>query len=373
MNKLLTTGTGGEPIYLDDLRWNDDAYRAAMTGIILGLSGSNDCIIQGCDLVSSTISAGYILLSGEILRVDSHIKTNTYFAKVVTYDASGQTQFKDGTTHQVYQKNRATCTSATPGLAYNANKLTFYATGECMKTGTLNSITLNISSGTVVNGTASIATSVLANITSSYPGAIEYHYNIADNTQMVYFDVTLDGYSGVYNHIFKIYDSESNLIKTLNTTITINYKFLVINTGNEWLTVPVNAGIGSLDYCAGDDLRLSDSREQKSIAGITIHKKVIPIGVWNMNTTDSVTLSHGLTDTKILSIIAVIYLDSALGGVNINSIGINSELGGTVEWLSGNIYLLRTLGGVFDSANFQTTPTINGTVTRGYVTIEYIS
>jgi hypothetical protein len=128
MNKLITNFNGGEPIYLDDIRWNDEAYRAAITSIVSGLCGGIDCIIQGCELVSSTIGVGYVFLSGEILQVDSHTKTNTYFTKITTYDElvnspAYSTTFKDGSTHNTHQINRATATGATGTLAYNGATL----------------------------------------------------------------------------------------------------------------------------------------------------------------------------------------------------------------------------------------------------------
>ena len=115
MNKLLSF-TGGKPDFnIDDVLWNDDATREALQEVFR-VFGDN-YIIQGVTGTTS-ITAGYIMLDSELLKVDAHTKTSTHFAKVTTYDAGGDATFNDGTPRQTWQKNRATITAGSGSLAY---------------------------------------------------------------------------------------------------------------------------------------------------------------------------------------------------------------------------------------------------------------
>lgn len=120
MNKLITY-TGGKPNFnIDDILWNDDAYRLAITAILKAFGGDN-FIVQGCTKTGGTLNAGYIMLDGELLQVESHTFTSTHFVKVTTYDAGGNVTFNDGNARQIWQKNRATLTAGSGNLAYSDN------------------------------------------------------------------------------------------------------------------------------------------------------------------------------------------------------------------------------------------------------------
>ena len=114
MNQLVTTNNGGQPIYLDDIRWNDSAYRSAMAGMLAAFG--TDFIISGCTSGEGTCNAGYIMLGGEILQVDTHTITGNYFSKVQTYDAAGSDEYQDTSTHNVYLKNRGVCNASSGNL-----------------------------------------------------------------------------------------------------------------------------------------------------------------------------------------------------------------------------------------------------------------
>lgn len=119
MNKLLSF-TGGLPNFsIDEVLFNDDAIRSALQEIFRAFG--DNYIIQGVTGTTS-ITAGYIMLDGELLQVDAHTKTNTHFAKVTTYDPLGDITFNDGVARQTWQKNRATISASSGSLAYATAK-----------------------------------------------------------------------------------------------------------------------------------------------------------------------------------------------------------------------------------------------------------
>ena len=92
----------------------------------------------------------------------------------------------------------------------------------------------------------------------------------------------------------------------------------------------------------------------------TIKVKIISIGNWNMDTTGSVNVAHGLTYANIRMVYAGIRFDDNTATFDINN-------GGNIQWNTTNVVLTRTGGGTFDAATFSTTP-----FNRGWVTIFYV-
>lgn len=93
--------------------------------------------------------------------------------------------------------------------------------------------------------------------------------------------------------------------------------------------------------------------------------KILDIGDWNMDTTASVTVAHGIADfKKIRSIYVMIRNDAD----NSNSpLAINGASSGFVSAVTGaNIQLNRDVAGPFDSAAYDST-----SFNRGYITIWY--
>jgi len=115
MNEKITF-TGGEPaINFDDLDRNNKANKNASINSFRAFG--DNYIIQGVT-GNPAISAGYVMLDGEILQVDAHSKTGTHFEKVTTYDNGGNKTFNDGTPRQTWAKHRATITAGSGSLAY---------------------------------------------------------------------------------------------------------------------------------------------------------------------------------------------------------------------------------------------------------------
>lgn len=89
---------------------------------------------------------------------------------------------------------------------------------------------------------------------------------------------------------------------------------------------------------------------------------ILNIGDWNMDSTASVDVAHGLTFSKIRTCSAMIISD---GGTLVL---FNQDTTGSISLQSGtNVALTRTGSGIFDSPNYDTT-----SFNRGYVTIGYI-
>lgn len=95
-----------------------------------------------------------------------------------------------------------------------------------------------------------------------------------------------------------------------------------------------------------------------------LHTTVIAIGDWDMDTTQQVTVAHGLTLSKIRSISAIVYADTGIGIYDFN--GFNGE--GNAVYADGtSVALDRLTGGYFDNTGFNQT-----SFNRGWITIQHI-
>lgn len=107
----------------------------------------------------------------------------------------------------------------------------------------------------------------------------------------------------------------------------------------------------------------------KTDTGSYLKKKVVQIGDWNMSTTGSVAVLHGVGDSqKIRSVSAMIRNDDASLLIPITGISIGGTIqGGIVSVTATEINLYReATPGVFDSANYDST-----SYNRGWIFIEY--
>lgn len=136
MDKYKSVDLGGMPFVLNDFRWflgqivvgNQGIY-AALNNLLRGFG--DDFIVQGCTLggVSGayTLTEGWIMLGGELLKVDAQAAfneaINSKFIKVTTYDSAGDKQMRNGATAQTYQVNRGVISGTSGNLAYNGDTL----------------------------------------------------------------------------------------------------------------------------------------------------------------------------------------------------------------------------------------------------------
>ncbi len=138
MNKLQnTTQTGGFPLKSDDIRYFlglatiDAALYQALNSMLRGIGGDN-FVVYGCAYSAPNCEAGWIMLDGELLKVDAHAITQTHFVKVSTDEDSRS--FKDGSgPYNVHQKNRATVTVTTGNLLYAPSNNLLYQIAERLR------------------------------------------------------------------------------------------------------------------------------------------------------------------------------------------------------------------------------------------------
>ena len=101
-------------------------------------------------------------------------------------------------------------------------------------------------------------------------------------------------------------------------------------------------------------------------SGAYLKQKVISIGDWNMDTTDEVSINHGITDyTKIRDVSVMIRNDLATALYK-NMIFYDNTLGGSIGVFSSTVSLKRLTSGSFDSTSFDST-----SFNRGWITITY--
>ncbi|MEK0369739.1 MAG: hypothetical protein QQN55_01090 [Nitrosopumilus sp.] len=110
---------GGEiEISSDELNLMPESNRSAIHAINEGLSANQDMILSGVNAVivpgvDVTINEGYVFLDGETLKVDAQVVVKTeasdlyQFEKVTTFPSEGERNFRDATTHDIYEIKRA--------------------------------------------------------------------------------------------------------------------------------------------------------------------------------------------------------------------------------------------------------------------------
>lgn len=101
--------------------------------------------------------------------------------------------------------------------------------------------------------------------------------------------------------------------------------------------------------------------------GVVIKCRKYDIGAWNMDTTDVVELTHGLDRTKILMMQARILDDLGQYSDDLVAPDVDISTAGACYADDTTIYLDRTLGGYFDSTDWD-----DAVMNRGYVLVWYI-
>jgi hypothetical protein len=119
MNKFITTDLGGLPFTLDDIRFQQDATRDALAGLLStwGINPNGVYILSGCDILdlgsALSVSEGYIAIDGEVLKVESHVAIKAtglnvnYFEVVVSNDPNGLKTFDSGGSFDTYEVREA--------------------------------------------------------------------------------------------------------------------------------------------------------------------------------------------------------------------------------------------------------------------------
>lgn len=106
----------------------------------------------------------------------------------------------------------------------------------------------------------------------------------------------------------------------------------------------------------------------KTTDGTNIIKtKIVDIGDWNMDTTDTVTIAHGLTLSKIRTVAVQVRNDADSQHKMFNPEEDSSANGWIDDCNTTNVVLYRKFGGVFDNVNHDST-----SYNRGWITITYV-
>ena len=101
-----------------------------------------------------------------------------------------------------------------------------------------------------------------------------------------------------------------------------------------------------------------------------IHRKIVNIGDWNMDTTATLDVAHGVTLSKIRNVSVQIIDDSS---ASISSLELTQTIANVV-YNAGSFYcdatnvkLSRTASGNYDSASYNAT-----SFNRGWIIVEYV-
>ncbi len=95
--------------------------------------------------------------------------------------------------------------------------------------------------------------------------------------------------------------------------------------------------------------------------------RVVNIGIWNMQVSESVNVAHGLTYNKIRSVFASIVSDTGDTWYPLEHSAGYTDIDGKLIWNAVNIVLFVRVGGYFDNILFN-----DAVMNRGYVTIGYV-
>ena len=152
--------------------------------------------------------------------------------------------------------------------------------------------------------------------------------------------------------------------------VDYNAQSVLVAISDDTPVVQVVADSEFVGRPAGGNVGVMTAAQARAALGL-LPQKVIDIGDWDMDATDSVSVAHGLTHTNIRSVTAVIRDDNSATHHTISS-GVASAANPTVQvWISffdgTNIQLVRSAGGLFDNAGFDSTSFNRGEVTIGYV------
>lgn len=109
-------------------------------------------------------------------------------------------------------------------------------------------------------------------------------------------------------------------------------------------------------------------RKQYSLGPNPLQTKVIPIGVWDMDSTSQVSIAHGLTFADIRKASAFVYDDTSTVAIPLDSdytlLGVTE---GKVVWNATDIVLTRINAGYFDTVNYD-----DAVMNRGFIVVEYV-
>jgi hypothetical protein len=101
-------------------------------------------------------------------------------------------------------------------------------------------------------------------------------------------------------------------------------------------------------------------------------RKRLQIGTWDMVTTATKSVAHGLPQSRILRVDVIILSDAGSGAAYrslgwAGAVGYNGIAAGDVQIGATNLDMTREDGMIFDSANFN-----DGAMNRGWILVDYV-
>lgn len=130
MDKFITTDLGGLPLKLNDLRFQDQAYRLALNDILKSIIGDDSAVIYGCVITPSgsntySVDEGAIYFQNELWHVYQHtfawqVGEIPQWHFITEFDAEGSKTFYNGQQFQTYQRRYAVVSVSTPANALDS-------------------------------------------------------------------------------------------------------------------------------------------------------------------------------------------------------------------------------------------------------------
>jgi len=144
-----------------------------------------------------------------------------------------------------------------------------------------------------------------------------------------------------------------------------------------WLNWDESAGITTFSTGIGNPKTLAmtiDASQNVDFEGtVTVDaevqpvQKIIDIGDWNMDTTASLSVAHGLTLADIRWVQVTIRNDAGTLSTSFPTIDTTALSNERVEFDGTNVIMLRSLSGTFDGTDYDATSYNRGWITIGYV------
>lgn len=389
MDKLKTSDVGGFPLTLDDLRQffgrldsPSEGIYPAFNNLLKGFGSvfagsANDFIIQGCIASGTTpnvaITEGWVLLSGELIKVDAQTGINTAtdnkFKKVTTFDPRGTKTFQNSTINETYEKNRAIIEGTSGNLPFDGSRLENLALLQRKGTDSDPEDTGTISlldDGRMFSIIDASGKDADITFITERPTGTTLILVIDGTTER-----TLISSSGGGAPL----DANGKPTNRINLGGSIFYK----TTSLEVLFFQ-STGIGTF----GGWVLVGTSRTGRVSRGIFdegvftdnvfLKTKKLSIGVWNMDADlTSLAIAHGITDllSKSPIVNVSIFNDTSSQSTPLfgqfNILG-TDKLGGAYQLNDTTITLSRVPGGLYDDSAFNST---TDPANRGFIHITY--
>lgn len=108
------------------------------------------------------------------------------------------------------------------------------------------------------------------------------------------------------------------------------------------------------------------SNNIRCVGGDILRYQRLDIGVWNMDTTPTIDVTHNLTFLDIIHISVLIERDDSLAVYNLISPDGSGNAAGGIALNTTDVKLYATVGGFFDGASY-----VSAVLNRGHVYIVY--